>query len=116
MLSERYYTALAVPRLSDSQSSSANPGSHSLLVLDALMYVPDVLFYGARPAEIRYPGPPKPSPAAAWAEGVGEAAGAVFQAIVETIAGLSNECGSTALCNGMHPLPSERSRIGAFIG
>ena len=67
---------------------SANPGYHGLLVLDALMYTPDVLFYGARAAGYAVSGAAEAVASSGLAEGIGEAAGSVFEVIVEIIGGI----------------------------
>ena len=67
---------------------SANPGSHGLLVLDALMYTPDVLFYGARAAGYAVSGAAEAVASSGLADGVAEAAGSVFELIVEIIGGI----------------------------
>ena len=67
---------------------AANPGNHGLLVLDALMYTPDVLFYGARAAGYVVSGAADVVANSGLAEGVAEAAGSVFEVIVEIIGGI----------------------------
>jgi Zn-finger nucleic acid-binding protein len=59
-----------------------------LIVLDALMYTPDVLFYGARAAGYAVSGVTEVVANSGIVEGVGEAAGSVFEAIIEIISGL----------------------------
>lgn len=67
---------------------AANPGTHGLLVLDALMYTPDVLFYGARAAGYAVSGAADVVANSGLADGVAEAAGSVFEVIVEIIGGI----------------------------
>lgn len=66
---------------------SANADVSSLLVLDALMYTPDVLFLGARAAGYALSGTAEAVANSGVVEGVGEAAGSVFEVIVEIIGG-----------------------------
>jgi Zn-finger nucleic acid-binding protein len=66
----------------------ANPDSSGLIVLDALMYTPDVLFLGARAAGYAVSGTVEAVASSGVVEGVGEAAGSVFEVIVEIIGGL----------------------------
>jgi Zn-finger nucleic acid-binding protein len=67
---------------------SANPDMSGLIVLDALMYTPDVLFLGARAAGYALSGTVEAVASSGVVEGVGEAAGSVFEAIVDIIGGL----------------------------
>ena len=67
---------------------SANIDAPSLLVVDALFYMPDVLFLGARAAGYAVSGAAEAVASSGVAEGVGEAAGSVFEAIVEIIGGI----------------------------
>jgi Zn-finger nucleic acid-binding protein len=60
----------------------------SLLVVDALMFMPDVLFLGARAAGYAVSGAAEAVASSGLTEGVAEAAGGVFEAIVEIIAGI----------------------------
>jgi Zn-finger nucleic acid-binding protein len=62
--------------------------ARGLLVVDALMFMPDVLFIGARAAGYAVSGAAQAVASSGLAEGVGEAAGSVFEAIVEIIGGL----------------------------
>ncbi|HEU5184218.1 MAG TPA: zf-TFIIB domain-containing protein [Gemmatimonadaceae bacterium] len=72
----------------------ANPGllgnvdNSGLLVFDVLMYAPDLVFYGARAAGYAVTGVAEAAASGGLIEGVGEAAGSVFEAIVEIIAGI----------------------------
>jgi Zn-finger nucleic acid-binding protein len=59
-----------------------------LLVVDSLMFMPDVLFLGARAAGYAISGAADAVASSGLAEGVGEAAGSVFETIVEIIGGL----------------------------
>lgn len=77
----------AALRRSDAGLSS-NADSSGLLVLDALMYMPDALFLGARAAGYAVSGAAEAAAGSGLAEGVGEAAGSVFEVIVEIIGGL----------------------------
>jgi Zn-finger nucleic acid-binding protein len=67
---------------------SANADGSSFIVLHALMYTPDVLFLGARAAGYALSGTAEAVASSGVVEGVGEAAGSVFEAIVEIIGGL----------------------------
>jgi hypothetical protein len=67
---------------------SANADASSFIVLHALMYTPDVLFLGARAAGYALSGTAEAVASSGVVEGVGEAAGSVFEAIVEIIGGL----------------------------
>jgi Zn-finger nucleic acid-binding protein len=67
---------------------SANADASSFIVLHALMYTPDVLFLGARAAGYAVSGTVEAVASSGVVEGVGEAAGSVFEAIVEIIGGL----------------------------
>ena len=70
------------------QGLSTHPDSHGLLVVDALWYMPDVLFLGARAAGYAVSGAAEAVASSGLAEGVGEAAGSVFEVIVEIIGGI----------------------------
>jgi hypothetical protein len=67
---------------------SANAHVASYIVLDALMYTPDVLFLGARAAGYAVSGAAEAVASGGLVEGVGEAAGSVFEVIVEIIGGI----------------------------
>ena len=67
---------------------TAHAGGSSLIVLDALMYTPDVLFLGAQAAGYAVSGAADVIANSGLVEGAGEAAGSVFEAIVEIIGGL----------------------------
>ena len=67
---------------------SANADSSGLIVLDALIYTPDVLFFGARAAGYAVSGTVEAVANSGLVDGVGEAAGSVFEVIVEIIGGL----------------------------
>ncbi len=67
---------------------SANADASGLIVLDALMYTPDVLFLGARAAGYAVSGAAEAVANSGLVDGVGEAAGGVFEVIVEIIGGL----------------------------
>ncbi|HJU68814.1 MAG TPA: zf-TFIIB domain-containing protein [Gemmatimonadaceae bacterium] len=60
----------------------------SLLVVDALTFMPDVLFLGARAAGYALSGAAETVASSGVAGGVADAAGSVFEAIVEIIAGI----------------------------
>jgi hypothetical protein len=66
---------------------SANADVSSLIVLDALMWTPDVLFLGARAAGYAVSGTAEAVANSGVIDGVGEAAGGVFEVIVEIIGG-----------------------------
>lgn len=66
----------------------ASADRQHLLVVDALLYMPDVLFLGARAAGYAVTGVAEAAVSSGVAEGVAEAAGTVFEAIVEIIGGL----------------------------
>ncbi len=59
-----------------------------LLVVDALMFMPDVLFLGARAAGYALSGAAETVASSGVAEGVADAAGGVFESILEIIGGL----------------------------
>lgn len=59
-----------------------------LLVVDALIFMPDVLFLGARAAGYALSGAAEAVSSSGVAEGVADAAGSVFEAIVEIIGGI----------------------------
>jgi Zn-finger nucleic acid-binding protein len=67
---------------------SANVDTSSLLVVDALLYMPDVLFLGARAAGYVVSGAADAVASSGMAGGVADAAGSVFEAIVEIIGGI----------------------------
>jgi Zn-finger nucleic acid-binding protein len=67
---------------------ATNADTPGLLVVDALMFMPDVLFLGARAAGYAVSGAAEAVASSGLAEGVGEAAGSVFEAIVEIIGGI----------------------------
>jgi Zn-finger nucleic acid-binding protein len=60
----------------------------SLIVVDALMYMPDVLFLGARAAGYAVSGAAEAVASSGLIEGVGEAAGSVFETVLEIISGI----------------------------
>lgn len=60
----------------------------SLVVLDALFYMPDVLFLGARAAGYAVSGAADAVANSGLIDGVGDAAGSVFETIVEIISGI----------------------------
>ena len=59
-----------------------------LLVVDALMFMPDVLFLGARAAGYALSGAAEAVASSGVAGGVADAAGSVFEAILEIIGGI----------------------------
>lgn len=59
-----------------------------LLVVDALMFMPDVLFLGARAAGYALSGAAEAVASSGVAGGVADAAGSVFEATIEIIAGI----------------------------
>ena len=59
-----------------------------LLVVDALMFMPDVLFLGARAAGYALSGAAEAVASSGVAGGVADAAGGVFEAILEIIGGI----------------------------
>jgi Zn-finger nucleic acid-binding protein len=67
---------------------SANVDASGLIVVDALLYMPDVLFLGARAAGYAVSGAAEAVASSGAIEGVGDAAGSVFETVVEIIAGL----------------------------
>jgi Zn-finger nucleic acid-binding protein len=67
---------------------SANLDGSTLIVADALLYMPDVLFLGARAAGYAVSGAANAVMSNGLIEGVGDAAGSVFETVVEIIAGL----------------------------
>lgn len=60
----------------------------SLLVVDALIFMPDVLFLGARTAGYALSGAAEAMTSSGVADGVADAAGSVFEAILEIIGGI----------------------------
>ena len=67
---------------------SANVDASGLIVVDALMYMPDVLFLGARAAGYAVSGAADAVASSGLIEGVGDAAGSVFETVVEIISGI----------------------------
>lgn len=67
---------------------SANANSPGFIVLDVLTYSPDVLFLGARAAGYAVSGAAEVVANSGVIDAVGEAAGSVFEVIVEIIGGL----------------------------
>ena len=67
---------------------SANADGSALVVVDALMFMPDVLFLGARAAGYAVSGAAEGVAGSGLIQGVGDAAGSVFETVVEIIAGL----------------------------
>jgi hypothetical protein len=59
-----------------------------LLVVDALIFMPDVLFLGARAAGYALSGAAEAVTSSGVADGVADAAGGVFEAILEIIGGI----------------------------
>lgn len=66
-------------------TSADAPG---LLVVDAVMFMPDVLFLGARAAGYTLSGAADVVASSGVADGVADAAGSVFEAILEIIGGI----------------------------
>lgn len=62
--------------------------SSGLVVVDALMFMPDVLFLGARAAGYAVSGAAEAVASSGVAGGVADAAGSVFEAILEIIGGI----------------------------
>jgi Zn-finger nucleic acid-binding protein len=62
--------------------------ARGLLVVDALLYMPDVLFLGARAAGYAISGAAEAVASSGVAGGVADAAGSVFEAILEIIGGI----------------------------
>jgi len=67
---------------------ATNADVPGLLVVDALIFMPDVLFLGARAAGYALSGAAEAVTSSGVADGVADAAGSVFEAILEIIGGI----------------------------
>jgi hypothetical protein len=67
---------------------STTADAPGLLVVDSLLFMPDVLFLGARAAGYALSGAAEAVASSGVAGGVADAAGTVFEAILEIIGGI----------------------------